>query len=368
MTAGAGLAIAFRHDVPGFTAAIDLAAPTPGTLALFGPSGCGKSTLAAVVAGLLRPDSGRVVLDGTVLFDSAAGVCLPPERRRVGMVFQTPNLFPHLTVAGNLRYGQRRAGGGGPGGNDTGFDDVVALLGLESLLARRPRTLSGGERQRVAIGRALLSQPRLLVMDEPLSSLDGPRKDEILPYLARLKQALRLPILYITHDLAEVARLADWLALMEAGRVRAVGPLDEIAVRGDLPLALRDDAGAMFAARVQEHDAARQLTTLAAGAARLLVPLLAAAPGTMVRLRVPAREVILATDAPRGISVHNVLATTIRTITEDPPRRATLVAVDAGGAALLARVTPDAVARLGLVPGAAVLALVKSMAIEVFSS
>ena len=363
MTEGAGLAIAFRHEVPGFTAAIDLAAPTPGTLALFGPSGCGKSTLAAVVAGLLRPASGRVVLDGTVLFDSAAGTCLPPERRRVGMVFQSPNLFPHLTVTGNLRYGQRRAGG-----DDTGFDEVVALLGLEPLLARRPRTLSGGERQRVAIGRALLSQPRLLVMDEPLSNLDGPRKDEILPYLARLKQALRLPILYITHDLAEVARLADWLALMEAGRVRAVGPLGEIAVRGDLPLALRDDAGAMLAARVLEHDAARQLTTLAAGAARLLVPLLAAAPGTMVRLRVPAREVILATDAPRGISVHNVIATTIRAITEDPPRRATLVALDAGGVGLLARVTPDAVARLGLAPGAAVLALVKSMAIEVFST
>ena len=208
------LAVALRHRFG--TATLDIAfdVPTPGVTALFGPSGVGKSSVLAAIAGLLRPDACRVTLDGERLADTEAGIWQPTERRRVGFVFQDARLFPHLSVAANLRYGLRRAGAGA-----TGFDEVVALLGLSALLARRPHTLSGGERQRVAIGRALLAQPRLLLMDEPLASLDAARKDEILPYLARLDTALRLPILYVTHALDEVAQLADSVVLLAAGRV-----------------------------------------------------------------------------------------------------------------------------------------------------
>src|SRR6185312_623964 len=194
----------------------------------------------------------------------------------------------------------------------------------------------------------LLSQPRLLAMDEPLASLDAPRKAEILPYLARLKHALRLPILYVTHSLDEVARLADTLVLIRAGRVLAAGPLAEILARGDLPLAARDDAGAVLEATVAAHDPARQLTELAAAGRRLLVPLLATPPGGTVRARIPAREVILAATTPQGISVHNVIPCTVGAIVNDPARHAALVEVALDGAGLLARVTPDAVARLGL--------------------
>ena len=225
--------------------------PSPGVTVLFGPSGAGKSTIIAAAAGLLRPDECRIEVDGQVLADTATGVWLPPERRRVGLVFQDARLFPHMSVATNLRFGMRRAPPG-----PVRFDEVVDLLGIAALLARRPHTLSGGERQRVAIGRALLAQPRLLLMDEPLASLDAARKAEILPYLTRLKTALRLPVLYVTHALDEVARLADSHGA-DRGRAAwsAAAPLSEVAARADLPLAQRDDAGALLLCRVAEHDA-----------------------------------------------------------------------------------------------------------------
>jgi molybdate transport system ATP-binding protein len=248
-----------------------------------------------------------------------------------------------------------------------GVDDVIALLGIATLLDRRPHTLSGGERQRVAIGRALLSQPRLLVMDEPLASLDAERKAEILPYLARLKSWLGLPILYVSHALDEVARLADTLVLIRAGRVLAAGPLTELASRADLPIAAREDAAAILPARVMSHDPETQLTALQAAGRVLLAPLLAAAPGARLRARIPAREVILATEPPGGISVHNVIPGVVRAIVEDARAHASLVEVMLDGAGLLARVTPDAVRRLGLAPGKPVLALVKAMAIETLS-
>ncbi len=251
-----------------------------------------------------------------MLADSAAGLFLPPERRRVGLVFQDARLFPHMSVATNLRYGMRRAPPAGP----IRFDDVVDLLGIAPLLERRPTRLSGGERQRVAIGRALLAQPRLLLMDEPLASLDAERKSEILPYLARLRGALALPILYVTHALDEVARLADTLVLIEAGRVLAAGPVEEIAARADLPLARRDDAAALLRCMVRAHDPARGLTQLDAGGIAMLVPLLELALGAALRLRVPAREVILARDAPGAISVQNVMPGRVRALAEDDPR------------------------------------------------
>lgn len=356
------LAVSFRHAHPGINFDVAFEAATPGTTVLFGRSGAGKSSIVAAVAGLFRPLHCRISIGEAVLADSEQGIFIHPEKRRIGLVFQDHRLFPHMTVTGNLRYGLRRAPPG-----PIAFEEVVALLGLEGLLDRRPGRLSGGEKSRVAIGRALLSQPVLLAMDEPLASLDAQHKAEILPYLARLKHALSLPILYVTHALDEVARLADTLVLIRAGQVVAAGPLNNVLSRGDLPLSARDDAGAVMAARVEAHDPTRQLTELQAGGRRLLVPLQAERVGSEIRVRVPAREVILATSMPHGISVHNVIAGTVRRISEDPSRHTAMVEVGLDGAALLARVTPDAVVRLALRPGVPVLALVKSVAVEVLA-
>ena len=354
------LSVRLRHRFPNASIDATFEVPTPGVTAIFGPSGAGKSTVIAAVAGLLRPDECRIVLDGEVLADTAAGIWVPPEARRAGLVFQDARLFPHMSVASNLRYGLRRA----PAGR-IGFDDVVALLGICALLDRRPHTLSGGERQRVAIGRALLAQPRLLLMDEPLASLDAARKAEILPYLADIETALLLPVLYVTHALEEVARLADSIVLMEQGSVVAAGDLPEVTARGDLALARRDDAAAVLPARVLSHDPERQLSRIEAGGTSLLVPLLDEPIGAGIRVRIPAREVILAREAPSAISVHNIVSGTVRAVTQDAARHAALVEIALADGAFLARVTPDAVVRLELRAGVPVLALIKSVAIEV---
>ena len=357
------LSVRLRHRFPDLSLDVAFDMPSPSVVVLFGPSGAGKSTIIAIAAGLLRPDACRIAVDGQVLADSDAGIWLPPERRRIGLVFQDARLFPHMSVAGNLRYGQRRAPPGA-----IGFDDVVDLLGIAALLNRRPRTLSGGELQRVAIGRALLAQPHLLLMDEPLASLDAARKAEIMPYLVRLKTALRLPVLYITHAMEEVVRLADSLVLIEAGRVVASGSLGEIAARGDLSFSLRDDAGAVIDTRVTSHDAQRQLTMLRAGDAIIRVPLIETPPDQPVRLRIPAREVILAAEAPKSISVQNVIPGIVRAITADAARHAALVEVSVGNQAILARVTPDAALRLALAPGAPVIVMFKSVGVEILAS
>ncbi len=356
------LIVELHHRYPGQTVDLAFEAPSPGVTALFGRSGAGKSTTLAVIAGLLRPDACRIAVDGEVLADTAAGVWVAPERRRVGMVFQDARLFPHMSVATNLRFGLRRARVGA-----IGFDEVVELLGLGGMLARRPQSLSGGERQRVAIGRALLAQPRLLLLDEPLSGLDGARKAEILPYLARLKAMLRLPMIYVSHAPDEVLRLADTLVLMKDGRVVGAGPVAEIAARGDLPFSRRDDAGALLLGQVLGHDEARGLSRIEGGGVTWLVPLLDLRPGTACRVRIPAREVILAGRAPEAISVQNIVAGTVRHIAEEGARHSVLVEVGLPSGSLLARVTPDAVARLGLTEGAAVLVLVKSTALEVLA-
>ena len=370
---------------PGVTLDIAFTVPGPGVTVLFGPSGAGKSSVIAATAGLLRPDACRIAVGDRILADTETGIWLPPEHRRVGLVFQDARLFPHMSVETNLRFGLRRAPPG-----DIRFEEVVALLGLAPLLRRRPRGLSGGERQRVAIGRALLAQPMLLLMDEPLAGLDAARKAEILPFLTRLKTALRLPVLYVTHAPEEVNALADFLVLIEAGRVAGYGSLSEVASRTDLPFARRDDAGAVLECRVGEHDAARRLTRLEGGGATLFVPLMDLPVGGACRARIPAREVILARVAPEGISLHNIIPGTVRRIAQETARHSVMVEIAlAGGRAsvgvphggaplddastddvphggvLLGRVTPDAVARLGLVPGGPVLALIKSTSIEV---
>ena len=316
------LAFRLRHRFPSVQMDMAFDVPSPGVTVLFGPSGSGKSTIIAAAAGLLRPDECRIDVDGLLLVDTAAGVWLPPERRRIGLVFQDAKLFPHMSVATNLRFGQRRAGSSTDGAK---FDEVVDLLGIAALLARRPHTLSGGERQRVAIGRALLAQPRLLLMDEPLASLDSARKAEILPYLTRLKTALHLPVLYVTHALEEVVELADSIVLVEQGGVAAFGPVSDITARSDLKLAQRDDGGALLLCQAAEHDPTRQLTRLEGGGASFWVPLVDLPLGASLRIRIPAREVILASLRPEGISLHNTVAGTVRRITArvldqaDPP-------------------------------------------------
>ena len=357
------LDVALRHRFPAVQMDVAFEVPTPGVTVLFGPSGAGKSTIVSAAAGVLRPDQCRIVVDDRVLADTDSGVWLAPERRRIGLVFQDARLFPHMSVGTNLRFGLRRAAPG-----PVRFDDVVELLGIAALLTRRPHTLSGGERQRVAIGRALLAQPYLLLMDEPLASLDVARKAEIMPYLTRLKTVLRLPILYVTHSLDEVVQLADSIVLIEAGCVLGYGPLSQLAARTDLPLAQRDDAGALLLCRVVEHDAARELSRLEDGGSTLWVPLLDMPLGAECRVRVPAREVILAGKPPESISLHNVVPGKVRRITGDGVKRSVLVEVALASGALIARVTPDAIVRLGLAPGRPVLALIKSTSIEVLEA
>jgi molybdate transport system ATP-binding protein len=332
-----------------------------GLTALFGRSGAGKTSLVNAIAGLVRPDRGRIVVDGVVLLDTERGIRAPAHRRRVGYVFQESRLFPHLTVRQNLLFGRWFARGFAPAGP---LDDVVDLLGIGTLLDRRPGRLSGGEKQRVAIGRALLAGPRLLLMDEPLASLDARRKDEILPYIERLRDQASVPIVYVSHSVAEVTRLASTVVLISAGRVGAVGPLQEVMGRAELyPMTGRFEAGAVLAVRVAAHDARWGLTELAGAFGTLTVPRLPAPVGAALRVRIRARDVILAATPPTGISALNVLAGRVEAVV--PIEEAALeVQLRLGDERLLARVTRRSGATLGLVPGREVFALIKTVAID----
>jgi molybdate transport system ATP-binding protein len=333
-----------------------------GLTALFGRSGAGKTSVVNAIAGLLRPRRGRIVMDGSVLLDTERGICVPTHRRRVGYVFQEGRLFPHLTVRQNLLFGrwfaparERRA---------ASLDDVVDLLGIAALLDRRPGRLSGGEKQRVAIGRALLASPRLLLMDEPLASLDARRKDEILPYLERLRDEARVPIVYVSHSIAEVARLATTIVLISAGRVHAVGPVAEVMGRAELyPLAGRFEAGAVLGVRIAAHDLRWSLTQLTGDFGKLTVPRLDAPVGTALRVRIRARDVILAITRPTGISALNVLAAEVERLVSIE-EGALEVQLRLGGERLLARVTRRSGEALGLAIGREVFAVIKTVAID----
>ena len=354
------LDVALRHRFGPFTLDAAFAAPA-GVTVLFGPSGSGKSTVLQAVAGLLRPYGGRVAVGGAVLLDTARGIDVEAARRGCGVVLQDAPLFPHCSVRTNLLYGARRAAKGAAG---PGFGEVVELLGIAPLLDRRPRRLSGGERQRVALGRALLSRPRLLLMDEPLAALDAPRRADILPFLQRLRAHAAVPILYVTHDLGEADRLADTMVLMENGRVAACGPLDALCARTDLPLLSgRRDAGVVLSCTVEGHDPVRGLSRLVFPGGALLTPLRGDAVGDVVRLRVRSRDVAVALQPPAGISSHNVLPVRIAAISPAGAHEAVLT-LRAGPTVLLARVTRDAVARLALAPGLDVHALVKAAAFD----
>ncbi|MFH6786042.1 molybdenum ABC transporter ATP-binding protein [Methylobacterium sp. MA0201] len=352
--------VAVRHARGAF--ALDAAFAAQGRVtALFGRSGSGKSTLVDVIAGLVRPDHGRIVVNGVTLLDTQARLLVPVHRRRIGYVFQEARLMPHLSVRQNLLFGRwfssDRAGG-------PSLAAVADLLGIAPLLDRRPAGLSGGERQRVAIGRALLARPRLLLMDEPLSALDEARKAEILPYVARLRDEARVPIVYVSHAVAEVARLADTVVVLDQGRVAACGPAAEVLRRGALfPGRETAETGALLQLRIAAHDDAFGLTRLDGPPGRLTVPRLPLPVGTSVRVRVRARDVLVAREAPRGLSARNVLLGTVTAVTPGDGAHAR-VEIACGDAVLVAEVTRLAAHELALAPGSGVVAIVKSVAFD----
>ncbi|MFI5001622.1 MAG: molybdenum ABC transporter ATP-binding protein [Reyranellales bacterium] len=350
------LDIDVEHERDGFRLAARFTSQ-PGLTALFGRSGSGKTTLVDIVGGLIRPQRGRIVVDGQVLVDTERGVLVPKHRRRMGYVFQDSRLFPHLSVRQNLLYGRWFTRDGN--GTSADFAAVVELLGIDPLLDRRPDSLSGGEKQRVAIGRALLAHPRLLLMDEPLASLDEARRGEILPYIERLRDQAGVPILYVSHSVAEVARLATTVVILTEGRVTAVGPVLDI-----LPLADAGDGGSVLDAVVARHDEDFQLTALASAAGELQVPRLAAPVGAPVRAYIRARDVMLSLRPPQDISALNVLAGRVTQITPGGNGAQADVRLDCNGAALVARLTQKSVQRLALVPGRPVYAVIKSVSFE----
>ncbi|MGY5809427.1 molybdenum ABC transporter ATP-binding protein [Rhizobium sp. LEGMi198b] len=332
-----------------------------GVTALFGRSGSGKTSIIRIIAGLIQPDHGRVDLDGTVLADTDAQVFVPRHRRRFGYVFQEARLFPHLSVQQNLNYGRWFAP---KSGHSESFDGVVDLLGIAALLDRRPAKLSGGEKQRVAIGRALLSSPRLLLMDEPLAALDEARKAEILPYLERLRDETKVPIIYVSHSIAEVARLANRVVVLRDGKVEATGPAVEIFSQLSGPQAIdRREAGVLLEGRVEHIDREHRLTIVALKAAKLFVPGEAAGIGKTVRVHIPARDVMLATARPEGLSALNILEG--RVLALGTAADGTVeVKVDCGGDTVLARITQFSSERLGLRIGLPIHAVIKTVALE----
>lgn len=329
--------------------------------ALFGPSGSGKSSLINIVAGLARPERGRVAVDGRVLVDTDKGIFVPRHKRRIGMVFQDARLFPHMSVSSNLRFGrwftqaaQRYAD----------FETVVDLLGIRPLLARRPSGLSGGEKQRVAIGRALLASPRLLLMDEPLASLDDSRKAEIMPYIERLRDETGIPIIYVSHSVAEVARLASDVVMLSDGKVAAAGPTSEILQRLDLlPAGERGEGGAVIDTVVASHDETFGMTILGSPAGDVRVPRLDMRAGAAVRLRIRARDVMIATERPRGLSALNILPGRIASLVSDGGSGVE-VRIDCNGVAVLARITEQSRQALALKEGMDVFAVVKTVSFD----
>ncbi len=345
------LQVAIQKRLGDFELDVSFDAPA-GVTAIFGRSGSGKTSLVNAVAGLLNPDAGRIVLGDQVLFDAGSGTRRAPQQRRIGYVFQDARLFPHMSVERNLRYG-----------GDHDAERVIEVLGLGDLLARRPAGLSGGEKQRVALGRALMSDPQILLLDEPLAALDAPRKAEILPYIERLRDTVQVPMLYVSHDVSEVARLATTLVILDAGSVVASGPVGEVLSRpAAVPLLGVRDAGAVIVTKVAGRLLDDGLTELVFSGGRIMLPGILGTLGQTVRLRIPAQDVILSRTAPKGISALNVLPVTI-TVLEQGRGPGVAVGLKAGDDALLARVTRRSASRMELAVGQQVFAIIKATAV-----
>lgn len=354
------LQVAVGKRLGAFALDVRFEMPTPGVVALFGPSGCGKTTTINIIAGLLGVDRGRVMLEDTVLLDTERQVDVPAERRRIGYVFQDARLFPHLNVAGNLEYGERRAAGQ----RYVNRDLVADLLDLKPLMQRRTHQLSGGERQRVAIGRALLSQPRLLLLDEPLASLDRERREELLPYLESLRDRLAIPMVYVSHQFDEVLRLATHVVLMQSGSVLAQGSISEMSLDRHLRSIIGPDAvGAIIDGVALGMDAESGMTRVRVGHGELKMPAARMSPGTRVRVQLLARDIIVATRMPQHLSVRNNLEGVVTAILSDD-ENSDLISIDIGGAQIIARVTKAATRDLSLAPGLPTWALVKSASLR----
>lgn len=331
-----------------------------GTVALFGPSGAGKTTLINAVAGLLRPDRGRVVIDGTTLLDTKGGIDIPPHRRRIGYIFQDGRLFPHLTVRQNLSYASWFATRAIAAGST---ERIVDMLGIGHILDRYPLGLSGGEKQRVAIGRALLAEPRLVLMDEPLSSLDEQRKQEILPYIEKLRDETGVPILLVSHSVSEVARLATSVVLLSEGRVLAVGAPSQVLQNVEVTKLTGSPLDrSVVEARVTRHDDAADVTTLTSAAGAWLVRRIDAPLDSTVRIVVDPTDVIIAKEQPRAVSALNCFSGSITGLRD---RGALLdVVVDCSGDLITGRITQFSAQRLGLSEGETIHVLIKAVALD----
>ena len=348
-----------RFAASGFALDVAFTAP-PGVTALFGPSGSGKTSVVDAVAGLFRPDEGRIALGDDVLLDRTAGIDRPRHRRGAGYVFQGARLFPHLTVRQNLLFGQRFS----RGPSRIGFDDLLERLGIGHLLARHPAKLSGGEAQRVAIGRALLAAPRLLLLDEPLAALDGARKDELLPVIAALGRDAGLPILYVSHSVPEVARLAQRVVVMEAGQVLRIGTVEDILADASAPDALGPrTGGGLLHAVVRAHHAADGLTEVETGGGPLYLAGSCAPIGSTLKVRVAASDIILSRRRPEGLSALNVLSATVTGVgAPSGPERTVGLAI--GPDRLVARITARSANVLALAPGDPCFAIIKVTGID----
>lgn len=334
---------------------------TGGVTALFGRSGSGKTSVIRIIAGLSRPGRGKVVFDGNVLVDTQKGIFVPKHRRRFATVFQEGRLFPHLTVLQNLNYGRWFT----PRPDRTeDLGRIVDLLGIGALLDRRPGKLSGGEKQRVAIGRALLSSPRLLLMDEPLAALDDTRKAEILPYLEALRDEMNIPIIYVSHSVAEVARLADRVVLMRDGKVAMAGAATEVLSAASVSIgADKREAGVVIEGEVINYDGAHRLATIGFNSSRVYVSGTEIAEGRAVRVHILARDVMLSTVRPDHLSALNIIEGTIEAISRDDGGAAD-VRIACDGATILSRITQLSCERLGLKLGLPVFAVIKTVALE----
>jgi molybdate transport system ATP-binding protein len=355
-----GLRLRLRLARPDFALDVDLDLPATGITVLFGPSGSGKTSLLRCVAGLEKPAQALVRVGTELWQDDASGVFRPPWQRDLGYVFQEASLFEHLDVGQNVAYGLKRSGK--PGAADA-LERAIELLGIGHLMRRSPGSLSGGERQRVAIARALATQPRLLLLDEPLAALDLARRHEILPWLERMRDELRLPMLYITHSVDELARLADHVVVLEGGSVKACGPAQEVLARVVSPAIVGDEAGVLLSGTVVELDARWHLAKIAFAGGALWVRDSAMPLGQPVRLRVLARDVSLTVHETHDTSIQNHIYGCIEAIADDVHPSQALVRIRCGASVLVARVTKRALSALSLAQGAAVWAQVKSVAV-----
>jgi len=352
--------VSLAHEFGDFALDIRFSVERLGVTALFGPSGAGKTTIVNAIAGLFKPRQGQIAINGRTVFDSSKNVCVPPRLRGAGYVFQDSRLFPHMSVEDNLLFGWRRSEKRAGTGEIT---KIVSLLGLENLRQRRPRNLSGGEKARVALGRALLSSPEILLLDEPLASLDAERRADILPYLERLRDEARLPMLYVSHQLDEVARLAHEIVVLRDGKVVRNGSVFDVLTELELPsLAGARPVGAVIEAIVGERRA-DGLTALGFDGGILLVQELKQPKGTRVRVRIRAEEIMLALEEPRTISANNVLLVQVREIRHDRETQAD-VQLLCGKTRLVARITRASRERLALATGMPVFAIIKSVTVD----